>query len=57
MIIMCMAAKGGSAGKGAANNVADGYSDFAVEYAKSSRSKCRGCDNNIEKVITKIAYM
>lgn len=25
-------------------------SDFAVEYAKSSRSKCKACDEKIEKV-------
>ena len=25
-------------------------SNFAAEYAKSGRAKCRGCDDKIEKV-------
>lgn len=39
--------KKGKKGKGAAN---PGLNDYTVEYAKSGRAKCRGCENNILKV-------
>jgi poly [ADP-ribose] polymerase len=38
---------GGDTGDGAAG--ASGYNDFNVEYAKSNRSTCRGCDSKIDK--------
>ncbi|XP_013411414.1 poly [ADP-ribose] polymerase 1-like [Lingula anatina] len=44
------APKGGStAGDDAA------YKDFCVEYAKSNRSKCRGCEEKIEKDAVRIS--
>jgi hypothetical protein len=41
-------AKGKKRKAGAKNNVA--LKDFTVEYAKSSRSTCRGCEEKIMKV-------
>lgn len=37
-------------GKGKTEKVAEQYSDFVVEYAKSSRAACRGCLEKIAKV-------
>ena len=41
--------KGGAAG-GPGGDSNFETSNFATEYAKSSRSKCRGCDDKILKV-------
>jgi poly [ADP-ribose] polymerase len=38
---------------GASASASADTSDYAVEYAKSNRSECRGCGNKIDKVIVK----
>lgn len=40
---------GKAGGKGAGKGVKS-LTDFAVEYAKSNRSTCKGCEQKIEKV-------
>jgi len=42
-------AGGGGAATGAAGD-AGKYKDFTVQYAKSGKSICRGCENKIDKV-------
>ncbi|XP_036406420.1 poly [ADP-ribose] polymerase 1 isoform X2 [Megalops cyprinoides] len=47
-----MESGGSAAGKGGQKGAAKGektLNDFAVEYAKSNRSTCKGCDQKIEK--------
>ncbi|KAG7461078.1 hypothetical protein MATL_G00206140 [Megalops atlanticus] len=47
-----MESGGSTAGKGEQKGAAKGektLNDFAVEYAKSNRSTCKGCDQKIEK--------
>jgi len=42
-------AGGGGVATGAAGD-AGKYKDFTVQYAKSGKSICRGCENKIDKV-------
>ncbi|XP_069743933.1 poly [ADP-ribose] polymerase 1 isoform X1 [Narcine bancroftii] len=51
---------GGSTGAGKAGDQGEGkgpktLSDFAVEYAKSNRSTCKGCSNKIEKDTVRVS--
>ena len=41
--------EGGAAGGSKTSESAESK-DYATEYAKSSRSTCRGCEDKIEKV-------
>ena len=45
-----VSAGGGGEGAAPGSSTAGGYNDFSIEYAKSNRSTCRGCDNKIDKV-------
>ena len=42
--------KGKAAGTTASTVAADQLQDYSVEYAKSGRAGCRGCDDKIAKV-------
>jgi len=53
---------GGGGGKKGGKDGVDGVkkdkdSDFQVEYAKSSRAKCKNCEEKIEKGVIRIAKM
>lgn len=54
LIIVLIVLAGKSDKKGAAKGVKS-LNDFAVEYAKSNRSTCKGCEQKIEKV-TRVTF-